>query len=199
MFLKLGECSALIISTLKGFHRSATSFQVDGFENSRYQGYNSLAEAEAAWEHACACGIIGNPDSPMKKTGTSSASIRKISVPRPPTKAPTTTFPSNVPPSNLAPIQPQAIITPPLWRHSYSDLPSTSLSSESSLNLSSTAAQEPLPQQSAFTPVPCMLLPPAPMPPPPHSFQAMPTSPLGDEHAWWVVIAGQFPGAYLGK
>ena len=61
MFFKLGECPALVISTLKGFYRSATSFQVLSFESSRYQGYDSVAKAEAAWEHACACSIIGTP------------------------------------------------------------------------------------------------------------------------------------------
>jgi hypothetical protein len=127
VFFKLGECPALVISMLKGFYRSATSFQVHGFESSSYQGYNSIAEAEAAWEHACACGVIGNPSSPMKKTPTSPASIQKASVPHPPTTA---------------------IITSPSWLRSYSNLPSC-LSSESSLNFSSTAdsaVQELLPQ-----------------------------------------------------
>ena len=141
-----------------------------------------------------------NPSSPMKKMATSPASIQKTPVPHPhlPTKAPTTPLPSNLPLSNLAPINPQAIISSPLWLRSYSSLPSTCLS-ETSLGISSTAVQEPLPQQSAFTPVPWKLLPPAPVPLPAHSFQAMPTSPLGDEQAWWVVIAGEFSGAYLGR
>ena len=118
--------------------------------------------------------------------------------PHPPTKAPTTPLPSNLPLSNLAPIHPRAIISSPLWLHSYSSLPFTCLS-ESSLGILSIAVQEPLPQQSAFTPVPWKLLPPTPVPSPAHSFQAMPTSPLGNEQAWWVVIAGKFPGAYLGR
>jgi hypothetical protein len=90
VFLKLGECSTLVNFTLKGFFRSATSFQVHGFENSRYQGYDSIADAKAAWEHACACSVIGNP-SPKKKKA-SSVSVQKFSVSHPgmPTKAPTT-------------------------------------------------------------------------------------------------------------
>ena len=154
VFFKLGECLALLFSTLKGSFRSATSFQVHGFESSSYQGYDSVVEAEAAWEHACACGVIGNPSSPMKKTSTSPASIQKISVPHPLT---------------------------------------------SSLDSLSTAVQEPLPERSAFTPVPRKLLPPTPVSPPAHYFQAMPTRPLGDEQVWWVVITGEFPGAYLGR
>jgi hypothetical protein len=133
VFLKLGECSTLVNFMLKGLFRSATSFQVHGFENSCYQGYDSIADAKAAWEHACACSVIGNP-SPKKKTA-SSVSIQKFSVSHPgtPTKAPTTPLPSNFSPSNIAPIQPRAMTSPPFWPHTYS-------------NLSSTAVQEPLPQ-----------------------------------------------------
>jgi hypothetical protein len=189
---KLGECLhclALLISMLKGSPRSATSFQVHGFESSSYQGYESLVEAEAAWEHACACGVIGNPSSSMKTSAKSPASIQKTSVPPP----------TNLPSSNLAPIQPRTIVSSPLWLHNDSNLPSTCLSSESSLDSLSTAVQEPLPGRSAFTPVPRKLLSPIAVPPPAHSFQAMPTGALGDEQAWWVVIAGEFPGAYLGR
>ena len=187
MFFKLGECLALFFSTLKGFSRSATSFQVHGFESSSYQGYDSVFEAEAAWEHACACGVIGNPSSPMKKTTTGSP------LPHMPTTMPI--------PSNLAPIHPRVIVSSPSWPHPHSNLPSPCPSPVPSESLDSmlTAVPEPLPEQSAFTPVPRKLLPPTPMSPPAHSFQAMPTRPLSDEQAWWVVIAGEFPGAYLGR
>ena len=187
-FFKLGECLALFFSTLKGFSRSATSFQVHGFESSSYQGYDSVFEAEAAWEHACACGVIGNPSSPMKKTTTSPT------LPHMPAKTP-------LPPSNLAPIVPRVIVSSPSWPRPQSSLPSTCPSpvSSESLDFMSTAVPEPLPERSAFTPVPRKLFPPTPMSPLAHSFQAMPTRPLGDEQAWWVVIAGEFPGAYLGR
>ena len=174
------------------FSRSATSFQVLGFESSSYQGFDSVFEAEAAWEHACACSVIGNPSNPMKKTTTDPF------LPHTPTKTP---FQSDLPPSNLAPIRPRAIVSSPSWPRPRSNLPSPcpSPGSSETLDFLSTAVQEPLPERYTFTPVPKKLLPPAPVSPPAHSFQAMPTQPLGDEQVWWVVIAGEFPGAYLGR
>jgi hypothetical protein len=156
--------------------RPAASLQVQDFSGANFQGFNTLADAQDAWDYACA-----NPTAGPSGTPSSRAALP---FPTTPIIINKTTRKSSHPPTPTQQGSRPVLQALSLGLSQLTPVASTSKSvpllTAGLLPTTSNSSKQRLVIKTQRSP-------------------AHPRATLSDEDAFWVVTSGAYPGVYLGK